>query len=135
MVTNIKTDLIRIERLGDTKDYIERKLTIHLTMQPQIDWKETKQAFKRNKTNQHKLAKHIHRQHNTMSVCHRWGTSTSPTCPLCNHTNGDKDHFLRCQHIDMIKIQEKGIHTIQTTLHTNKTEPNLVSTLVYLLRN
>ena len=70
-----------------------------------------------------------------MYQAYKWNLAKTVTCPLCSTQKDDHNHFLQCPNIDIHRINETGMKSINNKMYAMKTTPALQKTLNYLLRN
>ena len=109
------------ERQDINEEYFQTKLNIHPTSLPHLGQYTLRRVLQRNPSHRHIYSKIIHLQLNTINVNHRWGTSTTPNCPVCSLCPETWQHVLACKHSDMTRVHTGALATMKIDLIDFKT--------------
>lgn len=63
---------------------------------------------------------------NTMSINHKWGTSSTPNCPVCCSSIETWQHVLTCKYPDLYRARLAALSHMTTELKLFKTYPPLL---------
>ena len=74
-------------------------------------------------------------QLNTMSINHKWGTSSTPNCPVCCASPETWKHVLVCKHPDMQRVRMTALTHMTTQLKLFKTYPPLLDFTLNFFKN
>ena len=113
---------------------LSKSLNIPTSRLDTIDWETFPRMHQRQPIHiQSFLTKSIYHHLPTMQRQHRWGLSTTATCPLCSSSDETPDHIFQCTAIPMQKLRRKKLEDLKQELITSATDPFVTRQLMRIL--
>ena len=115
-----------------TKKHFRNVVKLPVEHYDSIDWESIRLALTKNE-HMSQYIKYIHSQWNTMTICQRWQSSGTSTCPVCRIDNEDWKHVLQCTDSNMSRVRNESLTLIKNTLTLMKTNEMLQYHLMYII--
>ena len=129
-VTSKYAETIEMEATGPPlKEYLQTRNNWTISTFDNIDWTVHGATLKRMKKRRSHLIKFLHDMLPTNGRLNRFDGGKR-TCPLCECTNEDRDHIMRCHHTSRLEWRQGCITKVTEYCQITNTYPHLTRLLV-----